>query len=87
TNHRLGRLPLVEGMPVMITLNYDVSAGIVNGLMGSLLSVQYIINSNGNHEAISCVVKCPNVTGHQLPSLDVGDAAVLQDTVNVSFVH
>lgn len=34
TNQRLGKIPLVPGMPVMITQNYDVEGGIVNGCTG-----------------------------------------------------
>ena len=36
TNLRLGRLLLVIGMPVMITHNFDVQSGIVNGSTGTL---------------------------------------------------
>jgi len=36
TNQQLGKIPLVIGMPVMITQNYDVEGGIVNGCTGIL---------------------------------------------------
>lgn len=36
THYRLGRIPLVIGMPVMFSQNYDVDGGIVNGAGGIL---------------------------------------------------
>ena len=36
TNYQLGKLPLVLGMPVMFTQNFDVKSGIVNGSTGIL---------------------------------------------------
>ena len=36
TEQRIGMLPLCKGMPVMITQNYDVENGIVNGCLGML---------------------------------------------------
>ena len=35
TNQRLGKIPLVIGMPVMIAQNYDVENRIVNGCTGT----------------------------------------------------
>ncbi|KAG1799399.1 uncharacterized protein HD556DRAFT_1231589 [Suillus plorans] len=31
TNMRLGKIPLVIGMPVLVSQNFDVEGGIVNG--------------------------------------------------------
>jgi hypothetical protein len=36
TNQRLESVPLVSGMPVMISQNFDVNAGILNGCVGVL---------------------------------------------------
>ncbi|KAJ7127737.1 hypothetical protein C8R44DRAFT_778727 [Mycena epipterygia] len=38
---RLGRLPLTIGMPVMITQNFDVENGIVNGATGIVKQIRY----------------------------------------------
>ncbi|KIK53151.1 hypothetical protein GYMLUDRAFT_179295, partial [Collybiopsis luxurians FD-317 M1] len=56
TNQRLGKIPLVIGMPVVITQNFDMESGIVNGCHGTLKSIQYRIDSSGQRHAISCVV-------------------------------
>lgn len=60
TNQRLGKIPLVIGMPVMITQNYDVEGGIVNGCTGILKKIRYTTDLNGNRNALSCVVESPN---------------------------
>ncbi|KAJ3807938.1 hypothetical protein EV368DRAFT_53480, partial [Lentinula lateritia] len=57
TNQRLSRLPLVIGMPVMITQNFGVESGVVNGCQGILKSVQYKVDDQGFCHAISCMVE------------------------------
>jgi ATP-dependent exoDNAse (exonuclease V) alpha subunit len=54
TNYRLGRLPLTIGMPVMITQNFDVQNGIVNGTTGIVKQIRYTIDSSGERQAHSC---------------------------------
>jgi hypothetical protein len=39
TNQRLGKIPLVIGMPVIIAHNFDVEGGIVNGCQGLLKKI------------------------------------------------
>ncbi|KAF5335555.1 hypothetical protein D9611_012211 [Ephemerocybe angulata] len=46
TQQRMGRIPLVVGMPVMICQNYDVEGGIVNGCIDEASS-QGRVNGNG----------------------------------------
>ena len=51
TNQRLGSIPLVIGMPVMVTQNFDVAAGIVNGTTGTLQSIRYYTDNRGRRHA------------------------------------
>ncbi|KAF8181771.1 hypothetical protein BJ912DRAFT_801813, partial [Pholiota molesta] len=83
TNQRLGKIPLVIGMPVMITQNYDVEGGVVNGCTGILKKIRYRKDSNGNRIATSCIVESDTITGSPLPALSQGQAVVLQDTVDM----
>lgn len=85
TGHRLGKIPLVLGMPVMIGQNYDVSAGIVNGCIGSLKSIRYSEDDSGNRFATSCIVYTPSTSGESLPHLEEQESVVLPDTVELSF--
>ncbi|EKM75937.1 hypothetical protein AGABI1DRAFT_16924, partial [Agaricus bisporus var. burnettii JB137-S8] len=85
TNQRLGRIPLIIGMPVMIMNNYDVQGGIVNGTLGTLKSIRYCINEFCEREALSCVVNSSTLTCPPLPFLEAGEAAILPDTIDMSF--
>ena len=87
TNQRLGKIPLVIGMPVMISQNYDVEGGIVNGCTGILKEIRYQTDSEGNRYATSCVVESESITGKQLPMLPPKHAAIIQDTTDLNFIH
>ena len=87
TNQRLGKIPLVIGMPVMITQNYDVEGGIVNGCTGILKKIRYTTDSNGNRYALSCVVESPTISADPLSTLPKHHAVVLQDTIDLKFRH
>ncbi|KAJ8515766.1 hypothetical protein ONZ45_g6853 [Pleurotus djamor] len=47
TNQRMGKLPLVRGMPVMIAHNYGVDVGVANGTVGTLNQIRYMKNDCG----------------------------------------
>ena len=87
TNQCLGKIPLVIGMPVMISQNYDVEGGIVNGCKGILKEIRYQTDSEGNRYATSCVIESESITGDPLPMLPPKHAVVLQDTTDLNFVH
>lgn len=87
TEHRLGRIPMVIGMPVMIMTNFDVSNGIVNGRVGKLKSVSYITDSEGHRHATSCVIESDGIVGPPLPGLEANHAVALQDNVEMTFIH
>ncbi|KAJ3840147.1 hypothetical protein EV361DRAFT_801842, partial [Lentinula raphanica] len=84
TNHRLGRLPLVLGMPVIIGSNYDVQAGVVNGTSGILRKIRYRLDSDNQRHLVSCVVECSNLKDFDyLPQLTPNHVAVMEDTVSM----
>ncbi|KAJ7127323.1 hypothetical protein C8R43DRAFT_897609, partial [Mycena crocata] len=83
TNYRLGKLPLAIGMPVMITQNFDVQNGIVNGTTGIVKQIRYETNELGERCATSCVVYVPDMTGPPLPNLPPKHAVVLAETVDM----
>ncbi|EGO04930.1 hypothetical protein SERLA73DRAFT_38870, partial [Serpula lacrymans var. lacrymans S7.3] len=81
----LGKLPLVIGMPVMISRNFDVDAGIVNGCIGTLKQIRYTIDNSGRHHAVSCVIDAPFYTGGNLLHLPDNHVAILKDSADVTF--
>lgn len=87
TEQRLGPMPLVIGMPVMICQNYDVEGGVVNGCIGKLKKIHYYTDASGKRHATSCVIESPAITCERLPNLQDKQAVVLQDTVDLTFTH
>ncbi|TDL13844.1 hypothetical protein BD410DRAFT_697194, partial [Rickenella mellea] len=83
TNQRLGKIPLVLGMPVVICQNFDVEGGVVNGSRGILKKIRYRVNSDGNRQAISCVVHVPDTSNEPMPNLPEHDVVVLADTTDM----
>ncbi len=81
TSQRLGMLPLVIGMPVMITQNFDVEGGVVNGATGTLEQIRYRLDEDGRRIALSCVVNVPLMTLSPLTGLKKCQAVTLQDPV------
>jgi hypothetical protein len=83
TNQRLGKIPLVIGMPVMI----DVPGGIVNGCSGTLKSVRYRVDAKGRRHAISCVIEAPDTSPGMIKGLTDHHVIALEDTVSIEFKH
>jgi hypothetical protein len=87
TNSRLGRIPLVIGMPVMIAQNFDVPGGVVNGCVGKLVRVRYRVGEDGRRYAISCIVEAPDTTPGIIPELPQHHVVSLRDTTKIVFTH
>ena len=83
TGGRIGALPLVLGMPVVITENFDVMGGIVNGSKGTLRKVRYRVGDDEKRYLTSCIVELPDLTTDPLPNLPPRFAAVLPDEVEM----
>ncbi|THU90131.1 hypothetical protein K435DRAFT_585657, partial [Dendrothele bispora CBS 962.96] len=82
----LGKIPLVVGMPVVITHNFDVGGGIVNGTYGILKSVEYKIEDCKRY-ATSCIITLPNLIGSPMTGLTEFEVPVLQQSSTLKFVH
>lgn len=61
TSQRLGRIPLVLGMPVVIGQNFDVVGGVVNGSVGTLQKILFSEDDKGEQHLTSCVIEIPGV--------------------------
>ena len=87
TEQHMGMLPLCKGMPVMVTQNYDVPNGIVNGCIGTLEKVNYTIDDDGHRHAHSCVIHAEKTSGPCLPHLKDHEIVVLADETPLTFTH
>ncbi|KAH9851803.1 hypothetical protein C2E23DRAFT_714939, partial [Lenzites betulinus] len=82
TGHRLGRIPLVLGMPVIVCQNFDVNGGVVNGSIGTLVKIRYKLDNNNGHRILtSAVVRLPDAASSDMTALTGNDYPVLEDTV------
>ena len=87
TEQRIGMLPLCKGMPVMITQNYDVEHGIVNGCIGTLQRINYTTDNEGHRYAHSCIIFAEKTSGPCLPHLKDHEVVVLAEETSFSFTH
>jgi hypothetical protein len=83
TSQQLGKIPLVPGMPVMISTNFNVQAGVVNGCTGILKQIRYHVDSEGKCHATSCVIHTPNTMGENFPHLHEHH----EDSIEMTFTH
>ena len=74
-------------MPVMISQNYDVEHGIVNGCIGMLERVNYTIDSEGYRHVHSCVIRVERVSGPALPHLKEHEITILAEETALTFTH
>ena len=77
TGGRIRALPLVLGMPVVVTENFDVAGGVVNGSAGFLRKVRYRVDDVNKRYLTSCIVELPDATADALPNLPLRHVAVL----------
>ena len=87
TGSRLGALPLVLGMPVVITENFDVAGGVVNGSTGILRHIRYRLGDNGKRYLTSCIIELPDLTGATLPHLPPKHVPVIPNDVEMNSFH
>ncbi|KAJ7592420.1 hypothetical protein C8J56DRAFT_780451, partial [Mycena floridula] len=85
TKQQLGRLPLVIRMPVVITANFDIESGIVNGCVGTLQSLKFLEELNERRHATSCIVKSKDIIGEALTHLNKHEATVIEDEKDMLF--
>ncbi|KAL6299051.1 hypothetical protein BKA93DRAFT_694648, partial [Sparassis latifolia] len=83
TRHRLGKIPLVIGMRVMISQNFDVNGGIVNGSIGILRKIRYTIDEFQQRHLVSCIVEVSDSDAQNLPYLPSHYIPVLNDTISM----
>ncbi|KAI9059962.1 hypothetical protein FKP32DRAFT_1537482, partial [Trametes sanguinea] len=82
TSHRLAKIPLVIGMPIIVSQNFAVCDGVVNGCIGELSSIRYSVDPvSGKKYLKSCIISLKDTAGSPMTNLERGDYPVLPDTV------
>lgn len=83
TRDRLGKLPLVVGMRVMILHNILTSVGVVNGAEGTIERILYDETLSGERVASVVFVKVEGAVVN-IPGLEPGVVPVFPDTVTMN---
>ncbi|KAG2030253.1 hypothetical protein BDR03DRAFT_878777, partial [Suillus americanus] len=84
---RLGKIPLVIGMPILISQNFDVKGGIVNGSTGILRKVRYSLNDENQRVLKSCIIEISQSSDEALPNLRPHEIPIIEDSVELRFTH
>ena len=87
TQQRLGHIPLVLGMPVLVSQNFDVEGGIVNGSYGTVQHIRYCLDENRHRHLLSVIVHIPDSSEEPLENLPPHDLPILEDTKTIKFMH
>ena len=87
TNQRLGKIPLVSGMKVIVSHNFDVQGGIVNGSLGVLRQIRYYTNSQNKRILKSCIVEIPDADPTPINDLPPCHFPILPDEISIPFTH
>ncbi|KAG2091993.1 uncharacterized protein F5147DRAFT_586032 [Suillus discolor] len=85
TNDSLGRLPLIPGMPVMITENTATSHKVVNGSKGTLKSLKYEVDESGVRFAACAFVEIPG-SALRIEGLDVLTIPIFPSAISFSYI-
>lgn len=72
-------------MPVLVSQNFDVEGGVVNGSRGTVKAIRYILDSRGRRTLTSVIVDIPNSTCEALPTLENKSIPILSDTSRLVF--
>lgn len=88
TKQHPSKIPLAIGMPVIVSQNFDVNGGIVNGSMGLLTKIRYSTNQEtGKRYLRSCVVKLQNISSDRMLGLADDEFPVMEDTISIPLTH
>ncbi|KAG2342777.1 hypothetical protein BDR05DRAFT_885881 [Suillus weaverae] len=83
----LGKIPLLIGMPILVSQNFNVEGGIVNGSTGKLRKVRYSLNNERQQVLRSCIVEISHSSDEALPNLFPHQIPIIEDFVELKFTH
>jgi len=87
TGQRLGRIPLVLGMPILVSQNFDVEGGVVNGSKGTITQIRYHIDEENHRYLNSVVIHIPDSSDEKMGLLPPHHLPILPDSTDIVFEH
>lgn len=83
----LGRIPLVLGMPVIVSHNYDVEGGVVNGSHGYVHEIRYTVAVTGKRHLSCCVVEIPDAGASTMPGLPARHFPIMPEKYDINIYN
>ena len=87
TQQRLGQIPLVLGLPVLVSQNFDVKGGVVNGSRGTVSCIRYCVDDNSCCHLISVVVHINDSSEECIDQLPPHELPILADSSDITFEY
>ena len=87
TNQRLTRLPLVLGMPVLVSHNFSVEDGVVNGARGIVKQIRFSTDDHGRRHLTSVIVHIPDSSSTPFSDLSSNEYPILPDSTDFQMNH
>jgi ATP-dependent exoDNAse (exonuclease V) alpha subunit len=77
----------VLGLPVLVSQNFDVEGGIVNGSRGTVSRIRYCIDDDGHRHLISVIVHINDSSEECIYQLPPHKLPILADSSDIMFEH
>ena len=87
TNQRLTCLPLVLGMPVLVSHNFSVEDGVVNGARGIVKQIRFYTDNHGCRHLTSVIVHIPDSSSTPFSELSSNEYPILPDSTDFQMNH
>ena len=85
TQQCLGHIPLILGMPILISQNFNMEGGVVNRSRGTVSHICYHIDEHGYHHLLSVIIHISDSSEELLGNLPPHDLPILADTTDITF--
>jgi hypothetical protein len=87
TKQRLSRILLVLGMPVLVSHNFSVEDGIVNGARGTVKDIQFYMDDHGHRHLLSVIIDIPDSSAVPFSTLPSHHYPILPDPTDFQITH
>lgn len=75
------------GMPMLVSQNFDVEGGVINGSRGTISHICYRIDDKGRRCLLSDIVQITDSTNKSSSHLLPHNLPILADTTEINFKH
>ena len=74
-------------MPILVSHNFSVEDGVVNGARGTVKDIRYHTNDHGRRHLLSVIVHIPESSSSHFTNLSPHDYPILPDSTDFQMTH